>query len=373
MDLFLVINIVFAFGYILFSFWLAKGWFSLKTTHCKQNIEIKQPVFFSVLIPFRNEAGNLSPIIHDLLQQDYPREAFELILIDDASEDYSVEEAEKAIKNAPIASQILHSSGGKKAAIAKGLHRAKGTHIISLDADVRIGKMLLQCYHETFTKGNFKLLAGPVRFGPLNTLFDRLQAVEFSSLISSAGSAINTGKPIMLNAANMGFEKAAALAFEEQIYTVHTMSGDDQFLMEAIAQKYGSRSIGFIKSPEAVATTPPQRNIADFFSQRIRWASKTGNYQSLFSRFIALFVAGFNLLLLADLALIPVNQWIFISLFLLKFALDFPLVFSGLQFLKQSKLIGYYLPVQLLYPFYVGTTVLLIPFVRVSWKNRRIK
>jgi cellulose synthase/poly-beta-1,6-N-acetylglucosamine synthase-like glycosyltransferase len=374
MDLFLMVNIVFAAGYLLFLLWLAKGWFSSKQGDCQPD-EIKQALFFSILIPFRDEEQNIARIIGDLLQQDYPSQSFELILIDDDSKDESVKIAESVLKDAPVVCRILHSKGGKKAALAHGLHHAHGEYIISLDADVRIGPQLLRCYNHAFNNDHFKLVAGPVRFGPLNTFFARLQAVEFSSLIVSAAAAIKLNRPIMLNAANMGFEKAVALEFETQIYSGKSSSGDDQFLMEAVIQKYGGRAIGFIKSREAIATTMPAENLVAFFRQRIRWASKTGSYQSVFSRFIALFIAGFNLILLVDMAFIPMEKYryFFFFLFGTKLLLDFPLIHSGLRFLKQQKLIRYYIPVQLLYPFYVGLTALLSPLIRIRWKGRPIK
>ena len=42
---------------------------------------------FSVVIPARNEAANIKACIDSILAQDYPKDQFEIIVIDDFSED----------------------------------------------------------------------------------------------------------------------------------------------------------------------------------------------------------------------------------------------------------------------------------------------
>ncbi|MEN9702477.1 MAG: hypothetical protein RIR55_1819, partial [Bacteroidota bacterium] len=42
---------------------------------------------FTVVIPARNEAPNIKACIDSILTQDYPKEHFEIIVIDDFSED----------------------------------------------------------------------------------------------------------------------------------------------------------------------------------------------------------------------------------------------------------------------------------------------
>jgi biofilm PGA synthesis N-glycosyltransferase PgaC len=64
------------------------GWLKLKEPKAPENY---QPVtFISVLIPVRNEAGNILKLLNDLLVQSYPKTLFEVILIDDHSEDGTV-------------------------------------------------------------------------------------------------------------------------------------------------------------------------------------------------------------------------------------------------------------------------------------------
>ena len=45
------------------------------------------PTQFTVVIPARNEAANIKACVESILAQDYPKDAFEIIVIDDFSED----------------------------------------------------------------------------------------------------------------------------------------------------------------------------------------------------------------------------------------------------------------------------------------------
>ena len=46
---------------------------------------------FSIIIPFRNEIENLLDLLQSLSELNYPKNLFEILLVDDASEDDSVE------------------------------------------------------------------------------------------------------------------------------------------------------------------------------------------------------------------------------------------------------------------------------------------
>ena len=50
---------------------------------------------FSIVIPFRNEAENLDKLLKSISQINYPKKKFEIILVNDDSDDSSVEIFEK--------------------------------------------------------------------------------------------------------------------------------------------------------------------------------------------------------------------------------------------------------------------------------------
>ena len=75
---------------------LAYGFTRLKTFSYNKSKEtsfkgINSETQFSIVIPFRNEEKNLSTLLNSLQQLTYPTSQFEVILVNDASEDKSEE------------------------------------------------------------------------------------------------------------------------------------------------------------------------------------------------------------------------------------------------------------------------------------------
>ncbi|MEY3209225.1 MAG: hypothetical protein RL064_1256, partial [Bacteroidota bacterium] len=50
-------------------------------------IDVRRFTYFTVVIPARNEAANIKACIDSILSQDYPTAHFEVIVVDDFSED----------------------------------------------------------------------------------------------------------------------------------------------------------------------------------------------------------------------------------------------------------------------------------------------
>jgi len=61
-----------------------------------------QTTTFSIVIPFRNEAENLPELLKSLSNLEYPKDLFEVILVDDDSEDDSVEIIRKILDTKPF-------------------------------------------------------------------------------------------------------------------------------------------------------------------------------------------------------------------------------------------------------------------------------
>src|SRR5688572_1112138 len=85
----------------------------------------------SIIVPVRNEATTVKRVIHHILDQRYRN--FELILVNDHSEDQTVSEIQQVkSKNLLL---LLNEGQGKKWAITTGIKAAKGSIIVTTDAD----------------------------------------------------------------------------------------------------------------------------------------------------------------------------------------------------------------------------------------------
>ena len=103
-----------------------------------KNINIPEETV-SVIIPFRNESKNILESLRSLENQDYPKDRFEVIYVNDFSEDDSLEkimETEKSC-NIKVISVPEYSSKAalKKRAIQFGIENSKGEIIITTDCD----------------------------------------------------------------------------------------------------------------------------------------------------------------------------------------------------------------------------------------------
>jgi 4,4'-diaponeurosporenoate glycosyltransferase len=104
----------------------------------------------SVIIPARNEEISLPLLLKDLSAQSLP--AFEIICMDDASEDATAQTALCFGEHLLSVHDKPKGWTGKSWACQKGAEAAKGDVLLFLDADVRLGKdclrWLVQAYSE---------------------------------------------------------------------------------------------------------------------------------------------------------------------------------------------------------------------------------
>jgi dolichol-phosphate mannosyltransferase len=89
----------------------------------------------SILVPVMNEAGNIRPLIDEICTAMAGRQ-FEIIYIDDASDDATVEELLAILGDVPQLRVLRHTKrAGQSAAIRSGLLRASGALVGILDGD----------------------------------------------------------------------------------------------------------------------------------------------------------------------------------------------------------------------------------------------
>ena len=92
----------------------------------------------SILVPAYNEEANIEKKLRNLATVDYPKEKIEIIVIDDASEDETLQKVEHFIKFYPdlnIRFVKQKTRAGKSAALNKALHVSSNPIVIVSDAD----------------------------------------------------------------------------------------------------------------------------------------------------------------------------------------------------------------------------------------------
>jgi glycosyltransferase involved in cell wall biosynthesis len=90
----------------------------------------------SVVIPVKNEAGNIEPLICEIRAALDELVDYEIIYIDDGSDDATAAEIRRLQQQLPQLRQLRHAETcGQSAAIRSGVRAARGTWIATLDGD----------------------------------------------------------------------------------------------------------------------------------------------------------------------------------------------------------------------------------------------
>lgn len=325
--------------------------------------------FISVIIPVRNEELTIGNLLADLLRQEYAK--FEVIVVNDDSGDETLWVVSRfELKNL----QVVHSKGkGKKAAITAGVRQAKGTVVVTTDADCSVEPGWLKSIHEQFRNPRVMMAFGAVRMEGAETFFDALQRMEFASLIGSGAATAALRFPTMCNGANLAFRKKVFSEVKGYEGNMDVASGDDEFLMRKVQKRYPG-GIHFMNSPEGLVTTRTQPDGHAFLNQRIRWASKWRYNSSGLTKGLALFVLLLQVTFIANWFLV-FSAFILHALFLMviKIILEAAFLLQVCRFLKTPWNWLAFFSLQLLYPLYVVGVGVASFFVPFRWKNRIFK
>jgi cellulose synthase/poly-beta-1,6-N-acetylglucosamine synthase-like glycosyltransferase len=227
---------------------------------------------------------------------------------------------------------------------------------------------------QQFSNPDVDMVTGWVKIEPDKRFFSKLQAFEFLSLAATGATSVIADSPLMCNGANLAYRKRV---FTEQggfSYGSESPSGDDTFLMLAVA-KSGRGKVVFCNNPEATVSTKPLNDWRAFIFQRIRWGGKVKHYREKYiGRYgLLIFMANLMLLLLPLMALAgKVDVAYAITLWSFKVFADMLLLMKAANFSKQQHLLWLFLPASIFYPLYAvaGSLLSMIP-VQYEWKNRK--
>lgn len=355
--------------------------FKHKTTASKHS--------FSIVVPFRDEAENLPELLKSLEQLNYPKNKYEIIFVDDDSQDASVATIERfltVVRNDEISldcarldtkiiKNIRKTTSPKKDAINTAIQQAKHDWIITTDADCVVSKNWLQTLDAFIQQTQPELIVAPVTYNTTKTFLDRFQLLDFLSLQGTTIGTFGINKPFLCNGANLCYSKAIFNKVNGFEGNSNIASGDDIFLLEKVLKKHPNK-VHYLKSLDALVTTKPQPTFKNLLHQRIRWAAKSSGYSNWFSKLVAISVLAMNALLIILLitTILGYFQWKYLLfIFIMKFIADSILFLKTTSFFKQLSVLSSVFTSSFIYPFFSMFVVIASLTSSFNWKGRQFK
>ena len=362
---------VFVSVYVLVLILILVTWINIPFS---EKSDCKDSLMMSVIIPVRNEVKNIRLLLDDLGKQKYTNQYFEVIVIDDHSDDSTFDIVASASGTVPYKLNIINLdvTMGKKQAIKKGIESSRGEIIVTTDADCRVGvDWLCEIAHQ-FKCERTNLVFGPVKYTCAMDSFSLWQSMEFAVLQTTGASTLHLGVPTMCNGANMAYRKKVFFRAGGFAGNEHIASGDDEFLMHKVFL-IDPVAVKYIKSQHAIVETTPLPDLKSFINQRRRWASKWEGYRIPYPRLLAIvvFVANLSIMAIGILAITGYIHFVwFLAIWILKFIPEYLLLVVSNKFFGRSIAQKNFLILAVLYPVYAVFFGIAGRFGKYSWKGR---
>jgi cellulose synthase/poly-beta-1,6-N-acetylglucosamine synthase-like glycosyltransferase len=371
-SVFNILLVVLTAAYAAGIFFIASGLLKLKPLQNKTLYDI------SVVIAARNEEKHIGDVLTALIGQDYPKDRYEIIVVDDESTDGTAHIVAQFEKDNPsIRIRLLHASDRlriatpKKNALQLGINRATGEIIALTDADCCPPTTWLSTLVACF-EPDIGLAIGfsPYELPKLKSLFDYFQALDALALAAIAAGTTALGFPATCNGRNLAYRKAVYQQVGGFDKISQFVSGDDDLFLRLIVNQTSWRVHYALDSRAAVPTYLLDSG-AKFFHQRVRHASKGFHYgikmtftlSALFLYIVLLFLG-----LPATLA-IPAISTAVVGSFLIKIFADFILLVIFAKRMDRLRYLKAYPLVALFHIPYIVVFGALGQFVKFQWKR----
>ncbi|MDA3860794.1 MAG: glycosyltransferase, partial [Melioribacteraceae bacterium] len=238
----------------------------------------KSDLKISIIIAAKNEVSNIPNLISSLLNQNYSKENFEVIIVDDNSSDSTFKIAQEAIKDFDNFRTIKAENklfDGKRGALDIGIKLAKYPHILITDTDCEPEKDWINSFANGFiNKKDFLFGIAPFKATKSTTnLIARFENLRANIIVFAFAKL---GIPYSASARSFGFSKDAFYKIDGYAITIETLSGDDDLLLrEAVRNNF---KIGMITSPNTFVFSKTKEKYSEYVNQKSRHASTSIHY-----------------------------------------------------------------------------------------------
>jgi cellulose synthase/poly-beta-1,6-N-acetylglucosamine synthase-like glycosyltransferase len=249
--------------FMLMSFLERRGAKSSRATRGALSLSDAELPSVAIVVPCFNEERTVAATIDSLLAIDYPKDKFEIIVVDDGSQDNTLAVAKGFESDQRV--HVYHKeNGGKHTAMNLALSHTTATLIGCLDADSVVAPAAMRQIAGAFADPEVAAVTPGILIKKPETILQHMQDAEYRLSVfnrftlAALGSAFITPGPFSIFRTDIVRETGGWR---------HGHSCED---ME-MAMRMQERGFLIGNAPGAVVYTGTPRTVRALFRQRVRW------------------------------------------------------------------------------------------------------
>lgn len=223
---------------------------------------------FSLIIPAKNEALVLPRLFEAILNQNYPKDKMEVLVVENGSSDGTVQLCERVAKDTRGVVRLVHAgeSWGKPSALNYGLKEAKGDIVGVFDADSIPEPDVLRNVAEYFQDSSVAALQG-------RTLIANAEVNMLTKFISYEDAAWCEGYLRGRDALGLFVHLRGSCQFVRREVLEAVGGWDAQFISDdfELSAKLTEKGYRIKYAPEVRSWQESPASLKEMFIQRVRW------------------------------------------------------------------------------------------------------
>ena len=232
---------LFLFIYLFFMIWLLDGYNYLVK---EINYDDEELPFVSIIVAIKNEENNILELVTSLINQNYPKKLYEIIICNDRSTDQSfniIKNFKDDYDNFRIINikSLPPNWAGKKWALFNGIKQSKGEIILQTDADCKISKKWIASMVSQFADKSVGFVSSLTPLSSNNSFFDKILSIDSIAQDAFVGCSFGKKMTLSCTARSIAFRKKYFFQAGGYNQISHVVSGDDDLLLHKIIHYVG--------------------------------------------------------------------------------------------------------------------------------------
>ena len=308
----------------------------------QKTVSNQQPV--SIIVCAKNEAENLANNLPGILLQEY-KTTHEIIVVNDNSDDdskYVIDEYRKKNKSLTVVELVQEAMliSGKKFPLSMGIKSSKYETLLLTDADcVPATEFWVDSMQNAYSDG-IEIVLGYGAYIKHSGVLNKLIRFETFHTALQYFSYALAGLPYMGVGRNLSYKKDVFNRNKGFSSINHIPSGDDDLFINQVGTK---TNVAIVIDKIAHTLSEPRRTFSDWVKQKNRHYTTAKYYKPKFKLLLGLYNASFFFYYpLFIVSLVMCKWWLVLSIFGLRFLLQFFVFAKSMKKLNEKDLLPWF-------------------------------